>query len=102
MIRRPPRSTLFPYTTLFRSVLGSPVTIEVDFALTSHADVAELCPGATRTGGRTVTFKHADYREVFRAWSALLNLLGVVGPAGEPERLDAEVIGSPGLTQSLR
>src|SRR2546430_4187057 len=24
MIRRPPRSTLFPYTTLFRSVLGQP------------------------------------------------------------------------------
>src|SRR5260221_8951552 len=23
MIRRPPRSTLFPYTTLFRSLLGS-------------------------------------------------------------------------------
>src|SRR3712207_8587435 len=30
MIRRPPRSTLFPYTTLFRSVMaafGSPVVI---------------------------------------------------------------------------
>src|SRR2546425_8597307 len=26
MIRRPPRSTLFPYTTLFRSVLGPLVT----------------------------------------------------------------------------
>src|SRR5260370_6808963 len=25
MIRRPPRSTLFPYTTLFRSRLGQPV-----------------------------------------------------------------------------
>src|SRR3989454_869561 len=25
MIRRPPRSTLFPYTTLFRSPLGFPV-----------------------------------------------------------------------------
>src|SRR5258707_2756358 len=25
MIRRPPRSTLFPYTTLFRSVLGESV-----------------------------------------------------------------------------
>src|SRR2546425_7838569 len=25
MIRRPPRSTLFPYTTLFRSVLGEDV-----------------------------------------------------------------------------
>src|SRR2546430_4243842 len=24
MIRRPPRSTLFPYTTLFRSVIGWP------------------------------------------------------------------------------
>src|SRR5260221_3899725 len=25
MIRRPPRSTLFPYTTLFRSLIGVPV-----------------------------------------------------------------------------
>src|SRR3712207_6858923 len=24
MIRRPPRSTLFPYTTLFRSAIGAP------------------------------------------------------------------------------
>src|SRR5258708_18389189 len=28
MIRRPPRSTLFPYTTLFRSVLGHAVAGE--------------------------------------------------------------------------
>src|SRR2546422_7762971 len=28
MIRRPPRSTLFPYTTLFRSLVGSPSAIE--------------------------------------------------------------------------
>src|SRR2546427_773984 len=27
MIRRPPRSTLFPYTTLFRSVLGPDLTV---------------------------------------------------------------------------
>src|SRR5260221_10010568 len=25
MIRRPPRSTLFPYTTLFRSIAASPI-----------------------------------------------------------------------------
>src|SRR2546425_12202493 len=31
MIRRPPRSTLFPYTTLFRSTAGDPV--ERDAAL---------------------------------------------------------------------
>src|SRR3712207_7304112 len=27
MIRRPPRSTLFPYTTLFRSLVGEPVHV---------------------------------------------------------------------------
>src|SRR5437867_7409473 len=27
MVRRPPRSTLFPYTTLFRSVFGSGLAI---------------------------------------------------------------------------
>src|SRR3989449_2239451 len=32
MIRRPPRSTLFPYTTLFRSQLGAGSTIELSIA----------------------------------------------------------------------
>src|SRR5881392_4064869 len=59
-------------------LLPAPINIEVDFALTIHADMAELCPGATRTGGRTVAFTHQDYREVFRAWRALLNLSAVV------------------------
>src|SRR3712207_8996593 len=30
MIRRPPRSTLFPYTTLFRSLKKSPATLTHD------------------------------------------------------------------------
>src|SRR5256886_10190451 len=30
MIRRPPRSTLFPYTTLFRSSAGARITDQVD------------------------------------------------------------------------
>src|SRR3712207_8759347 len=30
MIRRPPRSTLFPYTTLFRSLLGVAAAARVD------------------------------------------------------------------------
>jgi D-aminopeptidase len=59
-------------------VLSPPVTLEVDFAQTIHADMAELCPGATRTAGRTVAFTHRDYGEVFRAWRALLNRSGVV------------------------
>src|SRR3712207_7101837 len=35
MIRRPPRSTLFPYTTLFRS--GDPTAMQTAFARTSAA-----------------------------------------------------------------
>src|SRR2546430_13235221 len=42
MIRRPPRSTLFPYTTLFRSIADlSPNEIEHDNPEIRHAD--ELC-----------------------------------------------------------
>src|SRR2546422_7113149 len=33
MIRRPPRSTLFPYTTLFRSLDGQPLTINTSQVL---------------------------------------------------------------------
>src|SRR5690348_17533829 len=40
MIRRPPRSTLFPYTTLFRSFLGSHVVAELRKA--GH-EVVALC-----------------------------------------------------------
>src|SRR2546430_12433221 len=47
MIRRPPRSTLFPYTTLFRSfaALGEELRF---FLITSHAQVHEvaLAPAA--------------------------------------------------------
>ena len=57
--------------------LGAPVTLEVDFAMTIHADMAALCPGALRTTGRTVAFTHEDYSEVFRAWRTLLNLSAV-------------------------
>src|SRR5256885_13860102 len=43
MIRRPPRSTLFPYTTLFRSVVAAP-TIRI----ARLADLAALRAGLTR------------------------------------------------------
>src|SRR3712207_7817388 len=34
MIRRPPRSTLFPYTTLFRSLFGRDVAVDLGTANT--------------------------------------------------------------------
>ena len=58
-------------------VVEGPVTIEVEFALTHMADMAELVPGSVRTAGRTISYTHADYREVFRAWRALYNLASV-------------------------
>src|SRR3989442_11859044 len=42
MIRRPPRSTLFPYTTLFRSLLIQPdsLVVEDNDLLVKDADIA--------------------------------------------------------------
>src|SRR2546425_13239837 len=42
MIRRPPRSTLFPYTTLFRSIELSPRTDFLPFFLHPRADKAQI------------------------------------------------------------
>src|SRR3989441_7537894 len=39
MIRRPPRSTLFPYTTLFRSMLKVAVTMVFAVTVTAHEPV---------------------------------------------------------------
>src|SRR2546422_5762819 len=42
MIRRPPRSTLFPYTTLFRSALADPIDNAAQHRHRQrHADMAE-------------------------------------------------------------
>lgn len=57
--------------------LPPPIRLEVDFELAHMADMAELAPGSVRTGGRTVSYTHDDYREVFRAWRALYNLASV-------------------------
>src|SRR2546429_1581573 len=37
MIRRPPRSTLFPYTTLFRSRTAGPRCFRPNFVVTEHS-----------------------------------------------------------------
>src|SRR3712207_8934443 len=59
MIRRPPRSTLFPYTTLFRS-LAAPGTIT---GRVTDAQTGSAIGGATITysGGTTTTTAAGDY-----------------------------------------
>src|SRR3712207_7538016 len=42
MIRRPPRSTLFPYTTLFRSILVGEDPASVTYVASKQRDCAEV------------------------------------------------------------
>src|SRR3712207_8869166 len=62
MIRRPPRSTLFPYTTLFRSRDG----VEVHQPLCRA--VAELIPGARCEVMEEEA--HQPFQEVPEEWNA--------------------------------
>src|SRR2546425_8074052 len=75
MIRRPPRSTLFPYTTLFRSQTASVVGREVprellealwEQQLEPHVDELirrEFLYQQTQSGSLVYVFKHALTQE---------------------------------------
>src|SRR3712207_8991677 len=54
MIRRPPRSTLFPYTTLFRSPAG-PIVDEDVFSATEVTPDQEIVDGEAFHGPYTIT-----------------------------------------------
>src|SRR2546428_14181312 len=69
MIRRPPRSTLFPYTTLFRS----PSVLRADVVQTGRSRVRELpAHGAEGLRERIHGLPHR---------------IGVVGPLDVPARI---------------
>src|SRR2546427_7913973 len=63
MIRRPPRSTLFPYTTLFRSLIVEPLDVGLEFArgegplirrpLRDEAQIRRLAPNDVRSEEHT-------------------------------------------------
>src|SRR2546422_5948163 len=52
MIRRPPRSTLFPYTTLFRSVHVAVDDRSSTLSRRIHIDVASVLPVESHAGER--------------------------------------------------
>src|SRR3712207_8536245 len=70
MIRRPPRSTLFPYTTLFRSPSASPVrprtpppgtSVSVPLDTTARQDTDQArCGCRTPTPSRTRSEEHTS------------------------------------------
>src|SRR3712207_7664126 len=60
MIRRPPRSTLFPYTTLFRSTAGTSSGSSRDGALRGPGGY----PGVTAPGDRKSTRLNSSHANI--------------------------------------
>src|SRR5689334_24260404 len=65
MIRRPPRSTLFPYTTLFRSpggtgAGGSPIDTR-NSTSTRSTPARNALPGSTRRGFRSIQRRSEEH-----------------------------------------
>src|SRR2546422_3328797 len=76
MIRRPPRSTLFPYTTLFRSQIGAPSRTDIERYKNFLAEVGDE---AERVNSRFQTSrwkplvllkKHHSHEEIARFFRA--------------------------------
>src|SRR2546430_4503642 len=63
MIRRPPRSTLFPYTTLFRSAVpDAPTTV----------DLYKRAMGASSTSGASIPWRSEEHTSELQSQSNLV------------------------------
>src|SRR5688572_32377921 len=66
MLRRPPRSTLFPYTTLFRSLIAArtklPYNITTGTDANRDTQTNDRPSGVGRNSGRGATLFQADLR----------------------------------------
>src|SRR5690606_41270221 len=90
MSRRPPRSTLFPYTTLFRSVeeekvvainVGAPVYVDGNAAPDKVAAPGIVVEAARLAQPLRLQKVYGGYRE------ALLDHIGLVGNRSEERRV---------------
>src|SRR2546422_6318648 len=97
MIRRPPRSTLFPYTTLFRSVVVGGGNAAMCAALSAREAgarvlVVEKAPEAWRGGNGFFTAGGLPF--ALQRFAGVLGLLG--GPFHEGEGAKGEGSGTEG------
>src|SRR2546425_5163996 len=70
MIRRPPRSTLFPYTTLFRSPLTALAFAEIVAEAGLPPGVLNVITGDGRTGALLVDHPDVDKIAFTSGWAA--------------------------------
>src|SRR5258705_5144768 len=101
MIRRPPRSTLFPYTTLFRSrvvdglgrIRGIMATDPADW---HHIDVASSAKDVMHAGGRVCLGGHGQMQGMGPHLEMWAFVQGGMAP------LEASRVALPGPAETLR
>src|ERR1035441_1147459 len=71
MIRRPPRSTLFPYTTLFRSNLRSPAIVRVWFSTRTSMSLEST------SGKSALTSNDKGYHRIERSYGNFVRSFAV-------------------------
>src|SRR5688572_33316129 len=100
MIRRPPRSTLFPYTTLFRSAAGeafdpSPSVIEarVTRSTLPNGMKLSLLPKSTRgnTVNATVTLRYGDEKSLAGPRITAARFLGQMVSRGTKDKTRQQI-----------
>src|SRR3712207_8033935 len=84
MIRRPPRSTLFPYTTLFRSCLRR-------LRYRDHLGESTLCARIHRSGGHGVVQVRRQDERRNAASRAVVDLAHEVQPIPRSEEHTSEL-----------
>src|SRR3712207_7803848 len=82
MIRRPPRSTLFPYTTLFRSHVAARDAEHERLVALDQREEHGLVPGAERLDDRGVVLEDGDVGRVGHGYDPP----GVPGDSSTPIR----------------
>src|SRR5688572_1934003 len=96
MIRRPPRSTLFPYTTLFRS----PPKVVDEAAVVRLLMSIDL---EVESGGETIRFRVPTWRpDLTREIDLIEELLRLIGADAVPATLPARAGEAEGLFDARR
>src|SRR5256886_11866767 len=96
MIRRPPRSTLFPYTTLFRSVRDGRRAAAVAAEAWYDRPAAKLdLVGVTGTNGKTTSVTLLRHVLTALEPTGSIGTLGAFDPAGEARPSEAGNLTTP-------